>query len=569
MPLANTVTVTAGSTFVDGYLTSFVAAEGDLLIVGGLTAAIESQESTTRLILKQPWPGATATDQAFVILPVGQYWRSPVTTNRLVTDLLTKIEDTFDPAKYPKLAANLADLASPIAALGNLVKRPSLGDIRQTALATGALTVAMEGDSLTEGYQVDGTLTACLNSGATQCSPVTIPESLRDGLQYFFNAGFSPVTVTVANRGVSGQTAPQGLVRWESAPVTQIACWMYGYNDTNSVSVADYKAALRTWIERKIKAGTYPVVLGAPNGWAPAFNAKLRDYVEAARDVAMTYGVMYVDMDEIARSVAARWQSDSVHPSEAARRAMGWGLAAALTEQAGLTVRRVNDGSLFYPEDNLGIGGSYYPSASAPTGNFLRVTAGNFYCVAVYCEEDVYPVFTTFNGSPGTPRNFGVYFEGAGASVIVNDATGGVFRKRQRGPLLKRGYRTFMLQAAENEAFLESIAFESARASESAISGKSGWVKHPDGRMEQWGTYTQPATPSADPVIAFPVPFPVACDQVIPVAEANLGTGFLVNVFVNPPTVNNFTAHIRTQQGATTSGGTAYGFSWRAYGRWK
>lgn len=449
------------------------------------------------------------------------------------------------------------------------LNRVSLGDLRQTALAAGTLTGAIEGDSLTEGYQVDGPLSACINSGSIQCSPVTIPESLRDALQFFFSAGFAPVTVTVANRGVSGHTATQGLTRWADAPYTHFACWMYGYNDTNSQTVAQYKAALRTWIERKLRAGTYPIVLGSPNGWAQAFNAKLRDYVEAARDVAMAYGVMFVDMDEIARSVTARWQSDNVHPSEAARRAMGWGLGAALTEQAGLTVRRVGNGSLFYPEDNLGIGGAYYPSGSAPTGNFLRVSPGSYYCIPVYCEQDVYPVFTTFNGSPGTARNFAVYYEGAQVSTIANDASGGIWTRRVRGPLLKRGYRTIMVQAVTNDGFIQSVEFETANTPDSSISGKSGWVKYPDGRMEQWGTYTQPGTPSSDPVITFATPFPVACDQVQCIAEANLGTGFLCGVFVNTPTASNFTAHIRTQAGATTSGGTAYGFSWRAYGRWK
>ena len=63
MPIRNSVSVTAGSTVVDGYLTQFVAAPGDTFILNGLSFVVERQESSARMILADPWPGEELTDQ--------------------------------------------------------------------------------------------------------------------------------------------------------------------------------------------------------------------------------------------------------------------------------------------------------------------------------------------------------------------------------------------------------------------------------------------------------------------------------------------------------------------------
>lgn len=93
MALANSVSIEAGSTDVVGHETSFVAAEGDLLIVNGITAIIAAANSTASLTLAKPWPGgAVVEDLDWDILNIGPYWRSTVTTNKLVTDLIRKID---------------------------------------------------------------------------------------------------------------------------------------------------------------------------------------------------------------------------------------------------------------------------------------------------------------------------------------------------------------------------------------------------------------------------------------------------------------------------------------------
>ncbi len=54
---AGLVSVTTGSPVVSGTLTSFMAAEGDQLVLRGLTAVIDRAVSSSQILLKQPWSG--------------------------------------------------------------------------------------------------------------------------------------------------------------------------------------------------------------------------------------------------------------------------------------------------------------------------------------------------------------------------------------------------------------------------------------------------------------------------------------------------------------------------------
>ena len=93
MPIENSVSVTAGSTVVDGYLTQFVAAPGDTFILNGLSFVVERQETSARLILADPWPGEELTDQAnWELVRTSPYWQSTVTVNSKITDLIQRLE---------------------------------------------------------------------------------------------------------------------------------------------------------------------------------------------------------------------------------------------------------------------------------------------------------------------------------------------------------------------------------------------------------------------------------------------------------------------------------------------
>ena len=93
MPIENSVSVAAGSTVVDGYLTQFVAAPGDTFILNGLSFVVERQETSARLILADPWPGEELTDQAnWELVRTSPYWQSTVTVNSKITDLIQRLE---------------------------------------------------------------------------------------------------------------------------------------------------------------------------------------------------------------------------------------------------------------------------------------------------------------------------------------------------------------------------------------------------------------------------------------------------------------------------------------------
>ena len=93
MPIENSVSVTAGSTVVDGYLTQFVAAPGDTFILNGLSFVVERQESSARMILADPWPGEALEDQPnWELVRTSPYWQSTVTVNSKITDLIQRLE---------------------------------------------------------------------------------------------------------------------------------------------------------------------------------------------------------------------------------------------------------------------------------------------------------------------------------------------------------------------------------------------------------------------------------------------------------------------------------------------
>jgi hypothetical protein len=93
MPVENSVTVQSGSAIVTGYLTSFIAAEGDLFILGLNAIPIASADSTSQITLTWPWPGTNATDRTdFYIVKTGAFWHDNVNTLLKVNELIKKID---------------------------------------------------------------------------------------------------------------------------------------------------------------------------------------------------------------------------------------------------------------------------------------------------------------------------------------------------------------------------------------------------------------------------------------------------------------------------------------------
>ena len=90
---AGLVSVTTGSFVVSGTLTSFVAAEGDQLVLRGITALISRAISPSQLQLKQAWPGPDITGASdWDISLTGPYWTQSTTTNLRLSQLLAQFE---------------------------------------------------------------------------------------------------------------------------------------------------------------------------------------------------------------------------------------------------------------------------------------------------------------------------------------------------------------------------------------------------------------------------------------------------------------------------------------------
>lgn len=74
----NEVRATLGSNIIEGHITTFIAAPGDLLVIGSDCVPVASVESTTNLTLQWSWPKpSTGWRSDFLILPTGEYWIDP------------------------------------------------------------------------------------------------------------------------------------------------------------------------------------------------------------------------------------------------------------------------------------------------------------------------------------------------------------------------------------------------------------------------------------------------------------------------------------------------------------
>lgn len=355
----------------------------------------------------------------------------------------------------------------------------SLGDVVEASVTGSPMLIHCYGDSLTEGYQLAGP-GGILNSGLTLAAN-QYPASLQQALSFPF-AGFGGITVR--NFGYSGDTTKQGYDRWgpgggtgiqagrwDLAQVTpDIAIISFGVNDANGYggtfgSIAECRAYTALWIERLLALGSVPILLLMGPIRAVVDNQKFQPYRDAQVQVAAEYGVMVIDAVDLIGWKMDRW-TDNVHMTAAGYNEQGWMLAALFNGYAGRGIQHVSGGTVLNPEDWLqgvnGVSGSLFPFAGTRTGNLLSITANSVVSLGVFCEQDVYPLVTSYNAVGGTVRDIDIYYAGNGSGVPItpmrSPGTGDV-RKRVVGPLLHRGYRELGFLAGANQAFIETIEF--------------------------------------------------------------------------------------------------------------
>lgn len=173
------------------------------------------------------------------------------------------------------------------------------------------VTVACLGDSITGVYY---------HTGGRRAWADAVGYALRDR--------YPRVTITMLNAGLSGDTTRGALVRMERDVLARnpdLVVIMLGLNDVVHFPPADYRANLRTLIERSREAGA-DVILMTPNAVGPNDPArpipKVAAHAEIAREVARELRVPLADAHRAYESVRVgdpagwmRLMSDAAHPN--------------------------------------------------------------------------------------------------------------------------------------------------------------------------------------------------------------------------------------------------------------
>lgn len=150
---------------------------------------------------------------------------------------------------------------------------------------------------------------------------------------------------------------------------------------------------------------------------------------------------------------------------------------------------------------------------------------------------------------------------GFDASKVVNTAD----QVRPRRVTLMPCIKAF--DAAVNEGLVDvaalavSLAGKVDRSDWTGSFGSTGWRKHPDGTIEQWGTVT---TASGTANVTFPIAFPNAVYTVL-LTDSVAATPQAAYIFAlgGAPSLTGFTVKAQTDAGASAAD-TAF---WRAWGK--
>ena len=149
--------------------------------------------------------------------------------------------------------------------------------------------------------------------------------------------------VEMINAGISGHTSVNALARIDRdvlAHKPDVVTVMFGLNDMTRVSLDDYRANLRTIVE-KCRAVGAEVVLATPNNVIDTPSrptSKLVLYCDVVRQVGQELGVPICDLYQQLSGIRAiepfDWRlmmSDSIHPNMAGHKSMAERLAQAIT----------------------------------------------------------------------------------------------------------------------------------------------------------------------------------------------------------------------------------------------
>lgn len=197
---------------------------------------------------------------------------------------------------------------------------------RKKLLSGDPVKVVCFGDSVTGVYYHSGSRRA-----------------YTDMLGIAFRRVSGSANVEMINAGISGHTTVNALSRIDRdvlAHKPDLVTVMFGLNDMTRVSLKDYRANLKTIVE-KCRAVGAEVVLATPNNVINTSSRptdKLIKYCDIVREVGRELGISICDTYQQLNGVRAEdpfgWRllmSDSIHPNMAGHKSIAERLAQAIT----------------------------------------------------------------------------------------------------------------------------------------------------------------------------------------------------------------------------------------------
>ncbi|EOW6807233.1 GDSL-type esterase/lipase family protein [Cronobacter turicensis] len=386
----------------------------------------------------------------------------------------------------------------------------NLGIANKKLKSLESLTIVCVGDSITAGYdQTSSDKIPADNGDWATHAPIQYPSQLQSVLR-----GLTGATVTVINRGYSGDTAKLSYNRWTTNPNANVAHIMIGLNDSDGVAGAtfdEYSNYLEMMIRRYIDWGC-GVVLHTPT--AKQFdnvNQPSNFFGQYAMSLANLYGCPVFNAHEVNQhSLYSGVYSDATHFNAAGYARLGDAVAAFI--MAGGWVgqnRNINSlTSIHSGRSGEGIG-FFSVGASLSTnlaGAYLTTgTVGLFpaskaasMCFSFYLDADVANVYVIGEITDAVVIMSDSYGKGDGVisrlttkalqnrnvfettRTTIQAGRTSTGRNSLVGAYVGRGWKNFVVQYNGNQSaehFLQGIIIEPVKASEATQTNANSFRK--------------------------------------------------------------------------------------------
>lgn len=411
-----------------------------------------------------------------------------------------------------------------------------------------AIKIVCVGDSITAGYDVNSADKVAADNGdwATH-APIQYPLQLKTQLGFFTSS-----SVTVTNRGYSGDTAKACFNRWTTNPSSNVAHIMLGINDalgSNGATFDEYIDYMERLIRRYIDWGC-GVVLHTVT--AKTFN-NIDDpstyFTQSLRSIAEVYGCPVFESEEVHQfRIFSSIHSDGTHFNKTGYALYGDAVTAFILSGGWVhQYRKVNSFTMMQSgRSSEGIGffsrggnlatdlsNSYLTSGSVGgiPANTSGVISYHFYMDCDIANISIIGNVTdcllslsrTYDGGDAASNRLTLksiqnrrIFETT--QVIVPTGRSGAGRNTLAGTLVGRGWKTVFVQfdgRQTAERYAQGIIIDPVKPSEATQLNFSNFRKAKDDVLvAQYPSYSPSASASSPPA-----PVSISGDQFFPLPD--------------------------------------------------